>query len=291
MPAINEAELAARYGFAMAVLNSHPDLRNLFNRAVAETWTPERFQAEVRNTSWFQSTSENARNAQVLRASDPETYKTNVQQMLVRVKMMAAEMGADVSFLDTQDLLGGSINHMYHFGWDDNQIRQWLAQFVRFTDGRMLGQAGQWERELREYAAKMGVRLSGAAIETQVRNAVAGKQTIQDALSWVQKMAASAMPHLAERFAAGDTLESIADPYRQSMAQLLEMNPEGIDVFDPTIQKALAHTGQDGKPVLRTLYDFQNDLRQDPRWLKTKNAQDAAMETTNRVLRDMGLIT
>lgn len=287
MPKLNEAELAARYGFAMAVINSHPDLRNLFNRAVAETWTPERFQAELRNTSWFQANSENARNYEVLKAADPATFKARLDQVRTRMQMMAAELGALIPAGEVENLA----NLFFKFGYDDNQIRQTLVKYVQFTDGRMLGQAGQWERELREYAAKMGVRLSDQAIEEQVRNAVAGKQTFQDALSWVQQTAASAMPHLAERFAAGDTLETVADPYKQTMAQLLELNPQQIDVFDPTIRAALTHRDENGNTALRTLYDFENDLRKDPRWLKTKNAQDAAMATTNRVLRDMGLIS
>lgn len=287
MPQLNEAELAARYGFAMAVLNSHPELKALFQKAVAQTWTPERFQAELRSTGWYKTNSEHARNYEVLKATDPATYKARLDQVRTRMSMMAAELGAVVPANEVANLA----DWFFRFAYDDNQIRQTLSKYVQFTDGRMLGQAGQWERELREYAAAMGVRLSDATIQQQVQNSIAGRQTFQDALSWVQQTAASAMPHLAERFAAGDTLESIADPYRQSMGALLEVNPEQIDVFDPTIQKALARKDQEGKPVLATLYDFQNELRADPRWLKTKNAQDSAMETTNRVLRDMGLLS
>lgn len=287
MPTLNEAELAARYGFAAAVLNAIPEIKTLFQRAVAQTWTYERFQAELRNTSWFKQNSEAARNFEVLKKSDPATYKARLDQVRTRMQLMAVELGAAIPASE----VGNLAEWFLKFGYDDNQMRVTLSKYVQFTDGRMLGQAGQWERELREYARAMGVRLSDSAIETQVRNAIAGRQTFDDALSWVRQMAASAMPHLAERFAAGETLESIADPYKQTMAQLLELNPEEIDLFDPTIRGAVASKDRDGKVVLKTLYDFENEVRQDPRWLKTKNAQDAAMATTNRILRDMGLIS
>ena len=287
MPDINEQELAARYGFAMAVLNSNPELKALFQRAVASTYTPERFQAELRGTQWFQSTQESRRNAQILQASDPETYKKNVEQLRVKITMMAAEMGAKIT-LSPGDL-GGFVNHLYHYGYDDNQIRQTLAGYVQYTDGRLLGQAGQWETELREYAANMGVKLSDQTILNYVKSAAGGSSTINDAMSAIRKTASSAFPHLADRLAAGETVADIADPYRQTMAQLLEQNPESITLSDPTIKAALQSKDDKGSPVLRTLYDFENDLRQDKRWLKTKNAQDAAMSTVNRVLRDMGV--
>lgn len=287
MPEISEAELAARYGFAMAVLNANPELKALFDRAVAQTYTPERFQAELRGTQWFQKTTENQRNAQVLQGSDPTTYANNVEQLRIRVQMMAAEMGASVNFAAGD--LGGAINHMYVFGYDDNQIREVLARTVQYTDGRLLGQAGQWETELRDYASKMGVGLSDDTILNYVKNAAGGASTITDAMSAIRKTAASAFPHLADRLAAGETVEDIADPYRQTMANLLEMNPRAVTLADPTIKKALASADKDGKPVLRTLYDFENDLRQDKRWLKTKGAQDAAMNTVSRVLSDWGV--
>lgn len=285
-PVLDQATLAARYGFAMAVLNSNPELKNLFSRAVAETWTPERFQAELRSTGWYQTTSENARNYEILKGSDPKTYQSKLNQVRTRMTMMASELGAIIPAGEIENLA----NHFFKYAQDDNQMRQTLSQYVKFTDGRMLGQAGQWEQELRAYAQSMGVTLSDATIQQQVQNSVAGKQTFNDALGWVTKMASSAMPHLAERFAAGDTLESIADPYKQTMAQLFELNPESITLGDPMLKQALSQATPEGKPAMQTLYDFENTLRKDTRWMKTKNAQDQAMSVTNRVLKDMGLL-
>jgi hypothetical protein len=286
-PVLSDAELSARYGFAMAVLNGNPELKALFQRAVAATYTPERFQAELRATAWYQRTSENQRNAQVLQAADPETYARNVEQLRVKVSMMAAELGASVSL--SQGDLGGMVNHFLQYGYDDNEIRQTLSGLVQYTDGRLLGQAGQWETELRSYAQKQGVTLSDPTILSYVRSAIGGTMTINDALTAIRTTATSAYPHLAGRMAAGETVADIADPYRQTMASLLEMNPESLTVADPTIKMALQSKDSKGQPVLRTLYDFENDLRKDKRWLKTKGAQDQAMNTVNRVLQDFGL--
>lgn len=286
-PQLSDQELAARYGFAMAVLNSNPELKGLFQRAVAQTYTPERFQAELRATDWFKKTSDHARNFEVLKASDPATFQGRMDQVRTRMMMMASELGAQVP----SSQVGSLAEQFYKFAYDDNQIRQTLSQYVQYTSGRMVGQAGQWEQEWREYAAQMGMRYSDSAYQTWAKNAVGGKMQPADVLSKIQQDAISANPHLADQLRGGQTVQTIAEPYRQTMARLWEVNPESVDVFDPTIRKALGGRDERGNPTLRTLYDFENDLRKDSRWLKTKNAQDAASNTVNRVLRDMGVVS
>lgn len=285
-PAVDEATLAARYGFAMAVLRSDGELYALFQRAVSQTYTQERFTAELRATNWYQSRSETARNAAILKATDPTTYANNVAQVKARLSIMAAQMGAVMN--DGQ--VGQMAETSYQLGWDDNQLEQNMATYVQYTDGRMLGQAGQWNTMLREYARNMGITLADDTYLNYVRAASSGTSTIDDQKTKIREMAVSAFPHLADRLRSGETLQDIASPYEQAMASTLELNPQSLTVADPTIQRALSSMDSTGRPVLRTLYDFQTDLRKDTRWLKTQNAQDAAMATTRKILSDFGLV-
>lgn len=285
MPALDEKELAQNYGFAMAVLNSNPELKALFKKAVAGTWTPEKFTAELRATKWYKTKGESVRNASILKASDPATYRQNVSQVQTRIGMMASEIGAVLG-----SKLGSFAESAYQQGWDDNQIRSALSTYVHYTDGRLIGQAGQWSQELRQQAADMGMTYSDSWYENQIRSAVGGKQSIEDAKGAITANAVSAFPHLADRLRAGETLATIADPYKQTMAGLLELNPEAVTLQDPSIRGALAKKGQDGTAGLQTLFDFENTVRADKRWLKTKNAQDAGMSITSKVLSDMGLV-
>lgn len=285
-PKINKKVLAEQFGFALAVLNSDPELKKLFERAVAKQYTPDRFIAELRGTKWYKKNGDAWRKATIQKESDPATYKANVEQVRTRLSMVAAELGAVVS----QAQLAKMAEQSYMFGWDDNQVRATMSGYIKYTDGRLLGQAGQYETELRDYAAAMGVRISNKAIRNYARSAIGGESTIDDAKSALRETAISAFPHLADRLRQGETVEQIADPYRQTMANLLELSPTEVTLNDPTVKKALQHQAPDGRVSLRTLYDFENDLRQDSRWLKTKNAQDAGMSAVQRVLSDMGVI-
>ncbi len=286
-PSLNDQELAAKYGFAMAVLTSDPELHSLFQRAVSQTYTQERFTAELRATKWYQGHSQTWRNATILKASDPQTYAANVNQVRTRLSMVASQMGAVVT--DAQ--LNSMADTSYQLGWDDNQIQSNLSTYVQYTDGRMLGQAGQWDTQLRDYAQKMGVSMANDTIANYVKAAASGTATIDDQLGKIREIAVSAFPHLAERIRAGETVQDIASPYQQAMASTLELNPQSLTLQDPTIQQALSSKDQQGRPVLATLYDFNTTLRKDSRWLKTQNAQDSATGTVHKILNDFGLVS
>lgn len=272
----------------MAVLNSSPDLKNLFSRAVAETWTAEKFTAELRNTGWYKKNGEAARQASVLRSTDPATWNQRVANQVANVTTMATQMGALVNGATARQIAENVIT----FGWNDNNLRDALAGYVRYSGGQLHGQAQANETEIRKYASAMGVRVSDKTVKDWAANSAGGKMSIESALGSIQNMAESAFPQFADRFKAGETLDNIADPYRQTMSQLLEVNAETIDNFNPTLKAALtAKDAKTGKPAAKTLWEFENDLRKDARWAKTNNAREAGMNAVNGILQSWGLIS
>jgi len=177
-------------------------------------------------------------------------------------------------------------------GWNDQQIRNAMSVYVKESNGQFLGNSQQNAQQMREFASQMGIRLSEKTVASWVRTVATGTTSLQTHLGQIRELASSAFPQFRERFEAGETLDDVASPYKQSMAQLLELSPESIDNFDATVRGALsAKDAKTGKPAMKSLWEFENDLRKDKRWLRTSNAQDAASNTVNRVLTDMGLIT
>lgn len=285
MPTLDEELLAQQYGFAWSVLNSNAELKALFNKAVEIGYEPDKFIAELRSTDWYQNNSETWRSAQILKSADPATYNSQVQQVRTRMNMMASEMGANV-----WQVLDKMAESAFQLGWDDNQIRQALSQYINITGDAVYGQANQWMEELRARALDQGIRLGDETMQNWVRRIAGGYETLDGYLSEVNEMAVSAYPHLAERLRAGQTVADIASPYRQTMAALFERVPDEVSLWDPTIRSAMSQIGQDGKPNLQSLHDFEVGLRKDTRWLKTANARDAAMGTTRKILSDWGLV-
>ena len=74
------------------------------------------------------------------------------------------------------------------------------------------------------------------------------------------------------------------------MANILELDPNTINLSDPTISKALTSITEDGKPAVTPLWQFERELKKDSRWRYTKNAQEELIGTGMQVLKDFGLV-
>jgi hypothetical protein len=82
----------------------------------------------------------------------------------------------------------------------------------------------------------------------------------------------------------GLDLDAVYAPYRNTMASLLEVNPDSISLNDPLLRTAI----QGDKEI--PIYDFQRQIRKDNRWQYTNNARGEASDVAKTVLRDFGFM-
>ena len=286
-PKLTPEELASNYGWAYGFLHSNKDLKGLFEKAVEGQWTPQKFQAELRDTSWWKNTSEGRRQAQMMKATDPSTYTASVQAAEIQVRQLAAEVGAAVPTDKIRKMAASVVDG----GLDEGQLRMALGDYVNFTkQGTLRGEAAMHEYTIKEYAYNQGIKLSGQAIKNQAQRIVRKVATTQDFESDVRDQAKSMFPAYEQQIDAGMTMRDIAGPYIQTMASELQIPDTSIDVMDPLVKRALNGLDAKGKPGGSTLTDFQAQLRNDPRWARTTNAMNGAMNTATTVLKDMGLM-
>ena len=77
-------------------------------------------------------------------------------------------------------------------------------------------------------------------------------------------------------------MSTIYSPYKDVLAQTLEINPNGITLNDPSLRMAI------GPDKEMSLYDYKKMLRKDPRWQYTDNARQTVSSGLTQVLRDFG---
>lgn len=152
------------------------------------------------------------------------------------------------------------------------------------------GPAGKYFVALKGLAAQNGIMLSDAAAKDYATKITAGTVDANTAYNTIRESAANAFPSLGEKIKQGIDLKTLADPYIQSMSNILEIPDTGIDLFDPKIRSALAYTTPDGKVGTKSIYDFEKELRQDPRWQYTNNARQQAASVATTVLKDFGFM-
>lgn len=174
--------------------------------------------------------------------------------------------------------------------WLEDQIKTKLLAGAEETTqvGIPEGPAGKSFLEVKNFAARNGIMLSDDAASDYATKILTGKLSEDTVYNSLRESAISAFPQLADRIKSGIDVRTIADPYIQSMSNILEVPSTSIDLFDPKIRGALSYTLADGKVGTKSIYDFEKELRQDPRWQYTKNAKKTVAESTLRVLQDFG---
>jgi hypothetical protein len=282
---INRDKIEREYGLSFALFKSSPELYGLLKKAVAQTWTADRFQVELRQTDWFKNHSDTWRQMTALRYSDPETFKQKLAASRTSVDNLAAAYGAsgiDANALAERALL---------LGWNEDQIRDVLANHVLpSAQGHFTGQLSAIEQNLRSTASSNGISVSQQQLTDWMRNIVRGNASTEQYETMVRDLAAKTFSVYGEQIKAGMNLKDLASPYIQSMSQILELNPGSLDLFDPTVRKAMAGTTDDkGQPVAMSITDFENSLRNDRRWQYTKQAKDTATGFANALGRMWGL--
>ena len=280
-------ELASSYGFAYAFLEGNKELRKLFSQAVKETWTADKFQAEVRDTAWWKKNSETMRQAEITRKTDPATWEAMVEAESIKIRQLAAEVGAAIPAKKFKHLVETALRT----GLDEDGLRNVLGKYVDFTkNGTLQGEAGMHEFTMKQYAADMGLKIDDQTIKNQAQRVIRKVATTQDFESEMREHAKSMYPSYAQQIDSGMTMKDVASPYIQMMSQTLDLPDTGITVFDPLIKQALNGLSSDGKPTGLSLTDFQQKLRSDTRWRTTGEAQNSMMGVGKAVLQDFGLM-
>lgn len=280
------AETAASFGWSIAFFNSIPELKALIAKATKDGWSPARFTAALQGTKWFRNTSESSRKYQTLLATDPASFKQQIAAGEAHVSTLAANMGAGLS----PSQIHAAADMALRLGWNEDQIKGYLANRLSAKGGNYTGgQAATFQSQFRSIAEDYGVSVSQSTLSSWVRSAVQGGQDTNSFKAMAQNLAASKYVALADRIRGGETVRQIADPYIQTYGKLLEVNADNLNLDDPLIQRALQAKDAKGKPTTQTVYDFENTLRNDPRWAKTDNARDQMSAAANSILQSFGL--
>lgn len=285
-PSVDRGMLAQQYGFTLAFLNAFPEIGTLFDKAVKESWTPDKFQAAFKNSNWYKANSDQSRKMALLATGDPTEFGALWNRTQNHVMQLMGDMGVPQNWT-TINALSSKIIWQ---NWNDEQARNELGSYITFggPGGVANGKAGEYQTELNSYAYSMGVKNADSWIQSAVRDIAAGRGSMQQYKNQIRDQAMATFPGLSDQLKAGMTVSDLAQPYTQSMSQILEIAPGQLNVFDPTIQKALSFKDSNGVAGLKPLWQFQNDLRSDERWKKTQNAQDASMGVAHKVLQEMG---
>ena len=138
------------------------------------------------------------------------------------------------------------------------------------------------------YAKRYGINLNNKDALGYVANELRkGQADLKKIDAKILAISKATYGNLSDVISEDVSLAELASNYKYNMAQVLELNPDSIDVMDSSIQTALKNNGNKGA---MNLTDFDRMLRNDPRWGKTKNAREEASKYAYDILKDFGLM-
>lgn len=289
------------------------DLGKLLVRAVNEKWTEDRWSKEIENTNWWRKNSDNVRKRLVqfgnytdLVSQGQDVSKSDYGLWLRKKRGQLKADAQSLAGIAITDAQADEIAKKIYLGFlddDENAIRSFLVPLISKTTsivgGKTItgygGQALKDFQTLQGIAKANGMSLSqilpgisatttGGDLEEAVLEKIAlGELDVNRISQDARMMAAIGQPEFVRNLLnQGYDLDQVYSPYKNTMAAVLELNPEQIDLNDPTLRSAISDKGE------VNLYDFQRMLRKDSRWQYTQNARQEVSDITLNVLRDFG---
>jgi len=279
---------AGQLGFAAQFFGSDPELATLIQNAVNNQWDTAKFQAAFMNTNWYRSRSAAIRQWQDLITRDPTEAQHKIEQRTAEFRDKASQLGISWD----EGYLNEVVQASLAWQWTDTETQDLFANFVNYTPGKMGGTPGAVEMQVNKLASDYGLTLTGSQVSGYVSGILHQSYTEDNIKGFMRDMAKSKYAGMAGFLDAGMTVRQVASPYISSYSNLLEVDGDTVNLNDGMIQQALQGTppAPGAQPQMKSVYQFERDVRRDPRWLRTKNARDSITSAGQGILKDMGLV-
>jgi hypothetical protein len=288
-------------------------LGKLLLKAVEEGYKKERFLDEAMLTDWWQSNSGSVRERIIdlnkykelqgkgldVSKSDFGMYQADkMRQVKDRAKKLAGVTLDDATAQKiVEDIYNGFLDN------DPLAIDRLIIPYVSKTtnlygQGSVTGFGGealQVQQSLAAIAKANGLsiadvlpKLGGTALgkdaeQNTIQEILSGNLDLNTVLSNARQIAAQGQPeYVRNLLGSGYNLEDIYAPYKKTMASVLELDPEQIDLNDNSLRMAINEKGD------MNIYDYKKALRQDNRWQYTGQAKESVATAALGVLRDFG---
>jgi hypothetical protein len=271
-----------------ALVNSNPELKALFNRAVAEKWTPAKFNAAFINTTWYKSNSDTWRVAETSRVTDPASWAEQVRLTKELIVRTSTDLGFTLTDSQVNSLASQSL---YLAGGTSNAINPSILKTHVAETGRITGTGGtalQVIDNLKMVDYNNGISHSESWYTSAARDILSGNGTVEEWNKQIKDAAKSKYAALAPLLDKGQTVRDIASPYLDAMATTFEIDPNSANLNDPLMQKALTNLNEKNEPSLKPLWQFQRELKQDDRYFKTNRANQEMTSLATTIARQFG---
>lgn len=299
-----------------------PQVGRLILLLASQRIEPDEFERRLRNTSFWRNTAEAERRWQVLMYADPATARARLDSRTASVRDLIRQNGIRLpQGMSVRDIARRSIVR----DMSEEQLTDYIFSFTSFRDegggnrdpnqdGTYVprGALGATILQLRDLGRQYMIDLDPRQTFRYARAILNGSQTI-DGVAAIYTQAAltrwGSNQTIRDHIANGGTTADYFGPYRQMLAEELELPEEGVNLMDPRFNAVLNYSAA---PVIQgdgggtmgtggeqpvdsafrpmTLSEARTWIRRRPEWNNTRRAQTMASGAGETILRRFGAV-
>lgn len=262
-----------------------PEIDYAAELAAVKTTDPQLFQRQQEKSLFDKAiASAKGNKAKIAQIESTTSYGRSLKNIKDAIETARLAAGAEL----TAEEISNIAKEAYDKGLDleKNSFNTFLDNKFKFG-ATSKGEAGKTINALTKVAAANGLDLQkafGSQLPGWLSSINKG-EAVETYAKIIRDVAKIGMPEkVAKLIDQGVDLDTIYSPYKNLMANTLEINPETITLNDPTLRSAI--TAQNEIP----LYDFERQLRQDNRWQYTNQAKNEVANAAQQILKDFGFM-
>lgn len=154
---------------------------------------------------------------------------------------------------------------------------------AKAADALKRGTYGSTITKLKNAYAENGLPMNEKSLISMATESTLDPKKFEANVNLINLQAKTFFPALADKIDKGYTVKQLLTPYLQTRANILEEDPDAIDL------KELQSVAKDPKDLMN-LYDYEVSLRNNPKWRFTKNAQDTMSGLAASIAKTFGLV-
>jgi len=234
--------------------------------------SPEQASTIIQTSKFYRENVKQTRDALALQKTDPATFKDTIENYKDDIRQTFIDAGADYNEKQIADLA----NKAALFKLKKEDFVRIVANSVDFESSYLRGLANTYATGIRKSASSYGITLPDGSkeLKTLVKDKFTGAMSDDDITARFREEAIKAFPNFKARFEAGATLDDVAKPFRDDIADTLELNSEDVGYNDAVLKSALTATNpKDGSPYAMSRAEVIKLAMNDSRFDSTQKAQ------------------
>lgn len=282
----------ADYGLSKDFLDSHPQVKEAIDKAIAGGWTQDKFNRYVESKTDFGRNRYAAQEIFDIGIVDPvqgPELQKQISDQRIRVQQEASQLGVSLNSADINNLAERIVRN----GLGGVEVRLLIGQkFTTPETGSVTGDASMLTDSLKRIAGDYGITLTASDVEGKIRQ---GLQSGDSPNAWAESQrnyyrdqAKNLYPTISDQLDKY-TVKDILDPYLSTASNLLGIDTKNMNLDDDRWIKPLTG-GADG--TLMNVNEWRTTLRTEDRYGygETTQAMNEAADLGNQILSIMGTV-